>query len=169
RPVADLVRQLQTSISLWLDNPAGWTRSPTDEGETQAAIDKIRRDVSRRIHILAQERLITSHPDPWRTAFSFSGTGSSYHRAKEMAQIYDAAAPSITSALDPTTQEFLNQVIRIVGDAVREAGGSITGVEGDDAGLVSAGHPISASTSIVGAAPATTQGTEALAGGHDMR
>ena len=148
RPVADLVRQLQTSISLWLDNPAGWTKSPADEDEKQAAIDKIRREVSSRIHALAQKRLITSHPDPgpWQVAFAFSGTGSSHERAKVMAQIYDAAAPSITSALDPTAQEFLDQVVQIVGDAVRNADGSIVGVEGDEAGSISAGHPIPASS-----------------------
>ena len=129
RPVADLVRQLQASISLWLDNPAGWTREPLNENERQAAIDEIRRKVFIRIHDLSNRRLITSHPTEWRTAFSFSGTGSSRVRAKEMSGIYEEAAPSITSVPDPTTQDFLDQITRIVSDAVEEAGGSVTGVD----------------------------------------
>ena len=38
-------------------------------------------------------------------------------------------APSITSVPDPTAQEFLNEVIEIVNDAVEEAGGSVVGAQ----------------------------------------
>ena len=132
RPVADLVRQLQASISLWLDSPSAWTREPSNEDEQQAAIDEIRQKVSVRIHELSKRRLITSHPIEWRTAFSYSGTGSSRVRAREMSGIYEEAAPSITSVPDPTAQEFLNEVMQIVSDAVEEAGGSVVGVQTDN-------------------------------------
>ena len=128
RPVADLVRQLQNSISLWLDHPAGWTRVPTDEDEGQASINEIRRGVSIRIHSLSEERLIASHGRGWRTAFGFSGTGSSRERALEMSRIYEGAAPSISSNPDERAQEFLNQIILIVADAVEEAGGTVEGI-----------------------------------------
>ena len=156
RPVADLLRQLQESISKLLDNPSGWrTREPVNEHERQVAIDEIRRRVSTRIHELSIRRLITTHPTEWRSAFGYRGTGSSLVRAKEMSGIYEEAAPSITSVLDPTAQEFLNQVTQIVSDAVQEAkssaeevdllpttdslvssyqedGGPVTKVDGDD-------------------------------------
>ena len=73
RPVADLVRQLQATISLWLDSPSGWTREPLNEDERQAAINEIRRKVFSRIHEFSKRRLITSHPTEWRTAFAYSG------------------------------------------------------------------------------------------------
>ena len=125
RPVADLVRQLQSNISLWLDNPTSWTRQPEDEAEGQAAINDIRQRVSIRIHKFATQRLISPHLTEWQTAFAFSGRGSSQLRAKQMAQIYDAAAPSITSEMDETTQAFLDRVIQIVRDAIEDAGGSL--------------------------------------------
>ena len=129
RPVADLIRQLQTSISLWLDSPAGWTIEPEDEYEKRAAINDIRQKVYDRIHILAERRLITEHRAGWQTAFAFSGRGSSNDRAKEMAQIYDGAAPSITSVTDDIpSQKFLNQVTQIIKETVEEAGGSLQGV-----------------------------------------
>ena len=128
RPVADLVRELQHSISLWLDHPAGWTRLPADEGEGQAGINQIRQKVYADIHLLAEQRLLDDHRRGWRTAFAFSGSGSSFERAKVMGQIYDAAAPSISSAMDTTTQAFLDQIIRIVSDAVEDAGGSVEGI-----------------------------------------
>ena len=127
RPVADLVRQLQTGISLWLDNPVSWTRRPTED-EGQAVINAIRQKVYAQIHILATRRLLGAHRRGWQTAFGFSGPGSSYERAREMGRIYDAAAPSISSVMDVATQDLLDQVIQIVSDAIKDAGGSIEGV-----------------------------------------
>lgn len=133
RPVADFVRQLQASISLWLDNPSEWTREPANEDERQAAIDEIRQKVFIGIHLLSRQRLIASHSREWQSAYAYSGIGSSRERAKEMSGIYHEAAPSVTSVLDQTAQEFLDQVIQIVSDAVEEAGGSVVGVQTNDA------------------------------------
>ena len=128
RPVADLVRELQSSISLWLDNPAGWVKTPADEDEAQAVINAIRRKVYADIHELAEQRLLTDRSRNWRTAFGFSGPGSSIDRAKELGCIYDAAAPSISSVMDAPTLEFLDQVIRIISDAVEASDGSVQGI-----------------------------------------
>ena len=128
RPVADLVRQLQSSISLWLDNPAGWTRQPEDEDERQAVINAIRQRVYIDIHLLAERRLVTSHRGGWRRAFGFSGLGSSFDRAREMDRIYKSAAPSITSVMNTPSQGFLDEVIEIVRNAVENVGGSVEGV-----------------------------------------
>ena len=128
RPVSDMIRELQASISMWLDNPEGWTRLPADANEAQSVINEIRQTVFSNIHTLAQRRLIHSRLPNWETAYWFSGRGSSYKRADEMVDIYDAAAPSITSTYTPHQQEFLNEVIGIISDAVKNEGGSIRGI-----------------------------------------
>ena len=128
RPVADLVRQLQTSISLWLDNPSTWTKEETDKDKRQAVINPIRQRVFVGIHQLAERRLITTNRSGWWTAFGFSGLGSSFDRAREMDRIYKSAAPPITSLTDPPAQRYLDEVIQIVRDAVEDAGGSVKGV-----------------------------------------
>ena len=128
RPSADLVRQLQTSISRWLDNPITWIRPPVDQYEGQTAIDAIRRSVSVRIHVLVNQRLITARSGDWRVAYEFKGLGSSFSRARVMGQIYESAAPSVSSAMDGWTQQFFDEVTEIVVDAVRESGGSVEGV-----------------------------------------
>lgn len=125
RPVADLVRQLQTSISLWLEDPYGWSGHTESEEEKQVAINDIRQKVYDGIHDLARERLIGNHTSDWLVALGFSGRGSSFERARQMEQIYEDAAPSVTSVMDRTTELFLDEVIQIVRDAVEEAGGSI--------------------------------------------
>ena len=128
RPVADLVRQLQSSISRWLDNPSGWTREPDNEDERQAVINAIRRRVFMQVHTLAEQRIISAHIPGWRNAWGFSGPGSSRERAREMERIYDYAAPSVSSVMDGQSQEFLDQVIGIVKDSIEESGGSVEGI-----------------------------------------
>ena len=128
RPVADLVRELQNAVSLWLNNPSGWTRHPQDDDEREAAISKIKRDVFVRMHMLAERRLVTNQRPGWETAFSaFRGTGSSRRRAMRIVQIYEEAAPSISYAMDTDNQELFDEVIGIVRDAVEAAGGSMEG------------------------------------------
>ena len=45
-----------------------------------------------------------------------------------MARIYEAAAPSISSIMDPSTQAFLDEVVEIVRIAVENADGSLEGI-----------------------------------------
>ncbi|MDE2938076.1 MAG: hypothetical protein OXR67_04050 [Chloroflexota bacterium] len=128
KPVANLLSQLQESISLWLNDPAGWTRHPADDDEGRAAINQIRQEVSAGIRVLAERRLIRSHPGDWQAAYGFRGAGSSFKRADQMAHIYEAAAPSISSIMDPSTQAFLDEVVEIVRIAVENADGSVEGI-----------------------------------------
>ena len=128
RPVADLIRELQESVSHWLNEPAGWTRAPADDDEGRVAIDQIRQEVFVGIHALAERRLIRSHPGDWQVAYGFRGPGSSFQRADRMAHIYQAAAPSISSVMDPPTQAFLDEVVEIIRVAVENADGSVEGI-----------------------------------------
>ena len=127
RPVADMIRELQGCISLWLNEPKGWTREPEDEREAYAAIDSIRQRVFSRVHALAERRLIDAHTPEWQTAFEFRGTGSTFERARVMGGIYDEAAPHISYRnTTPGTRDFLDEIEGIVREAVEEAGGSVT-------------------------------------------
>ena len=54
-----------------------------------------------------------------------------------MVQIYDEAAPSISAAMDVGNQEFLDEVIEIVRNAVEQQEGSVEGVKDrDNVGVV---------------------------------
>ena len=132
RPVADLIRHLQDGISLWLDSPDGWTRHPDTEEERDSAINKIRQEVSIGIHDLSAQRVIGSHQPDWLTAYSFRGAGSSYKRADKLASIYEAAAPSISSVMASSTQQFLDEIIDIVKSAVEGIGGSVATLKKTD-------------------------------------
>ena len=125
KPKSDLVRELQLTVSRWLDNPHGWTREPESDDKARAAINEIKQKVYQAIHVLAEDRLVVNHISDWREAFAFRGTGSSFDRAAVMGQIYNEAAPSVSSRMDSHSQAFLGQVMTIVRDAVHEANGSL--------------------------------------------
>lgn len=124
RPVADLVKQLQESISRWLDGPAYWTRQPADDAERHAALSPIRQSVNMALHELTELRLADLHRSDWTTAFDHSGTGSSYRRADEIQSIYQEAAPVISSAMSEPARAFLHALYKLVREAVVAAGGS---------------------------------------------
>ena len=125
RPVADLVARLQENISLWLDNPAGWTREPQGEEERDGALDAVRKGVFTALHDLAEDRLSDEHRSDWQTAYGHVGRGSSFRRADEIERIYKEAAPAISSAMSGTTREFLHGLYEIVREAVEEVSGAV--------------------------------------------
>lgn len=129
RPVSDLIRQLEAGISRWLENPDRWDITPPPpDHKKQATINTIRQKVSNRIHRLAERRLIDDHLSEWQVAFDYRGRGSSYQRADGIERIYNAAAPSITSVTSVATQEFVDEVLQVVNEAVEEVGGSVEGI-----------------------------------------
>ena len=124
RPVADLVSQLQWAVSLWLGEPEKWTGDPTDS-EKDEVINGIRREVFQRMHSFASGRLVASHRRGWEQAYMYRGRGSSRDRAREVNRIYGDAAPAITSARDAEAEEFLEDILGIVKDAVFDVGGTV--------------------------------------------
>src|SRR5687768_6281365 len=61
KPVADLIRLMQTQISAFLSEPLKWNPSTPPESkdaEKAQAIDTIRKQVFRRLHDLSNRRLL---------------------------------------------------------------------------------------------------------------
>ena len=124
RPVADLVARLQENISMWLDNPRDWKENLDDEAKADA-LDDIRKAVYKKLHDLAEERLLGTHREDWVEAFQFSGRGSSTQRAKKIEHIYNEAAPEIRSGMSNPAREFLHDLHKLVHEAVEKSGGQI--------------------------------------------
>jgi hypothetical protein len=125
RPVADLVARLTERISLFLDNPLRWTREPVDDDEAQAAISGIRQGVFTTLHQLIADRLLETHLQDWRVAFNYSGKGSTFDRARDIRDIYEAAAPVPGVVVTPLSVQFLKDIRNIVQRAVEDNGGEL--------------------------------------------
>ncbi len=126
KPVADLIRELSEQIRGFLEKPLKWEHAEglSDEMQ-QVAIDTITREMYTQFHILARKRLIRTHVPDWETAYSRSGTGSTRVRAHDIDLIYTSAAPIVDEAGTHEANEFLDQVIQLVRNAVLVGGGKL--------------------------------------------
>ena len=128
KPIANLSNQIQTAISRWLDDPADWKGTPESEEAKFAIINSIREAVSEQIDDLAERRLATLRRHDWQDAYSCSGPGSSFRRADRIATLLHTEVPNISSLMDARAQDFVDRLVKIVSEAVEEAGGSVEGI-----------------------------------------
>jgi hypothetical protein len=124
-PIADLVSRLEQAILRFLEKPIGWSRRPKDEDEAEAVLGAIRQQVSASLHALARSRVASAHIADWVNAYHRRGKGSTFQRAREVMNIYDAAAPIPGTVVDRIAVEFLRDVRNIVRDAIEQNGGII--------------------------------------------
>jgi len=76
-------------------------------------------------HGFLQSRLISDALKEWREAYGRSGKGSASVRARNIRDIYDAAAP-LTDRIDSNeAQQFLAGMRHIVHEAIKAAGGEV--------------------------------------------
>lgn len=121
QPVADLHRQLQEAISLFLDNP---TTIPAEEADR--VVSRIRRLVSGRLLQITRRRLIEEEATAWWHSYSLeSGKGSTVRRAERVAAIYARAAPAPDAMLTAQARALLDEVIEAVSSSIEVVGGKM--------------------------------------------
>lgn len=130
QPVADLIRELQTQVSRFLDEPRSWSRQPDNEEEAQEALALVRQAVFATLHDLARSRIIDKEQAHWQRANDLRGTGSAFERAQELDSIFHDAAPIPGPAMPPKTVTFLGQVRELVAEAIEAGGGHVDGTAG---------------------------------------
>lgn len=114
-PVADLQAWLQDQAWLMIQSPVAWTAGEPSIDEKQALYDELANRLSERMLDLAHERLFSERSAEWVDAYLRSGKGSTFDRARIIAeQIYATAAPVPQATPAPHQNEFLHQVIEIV-------------------------------------------------------
>ncbi len=122
KPVADLMSELQTMVSAWLEEPESWTR-PATAVEENAVIDRIRSAAFRRIRDFAEDEVVETRRDDWERAYEFRGTGSTKQRAHLMVdRILEPAAPTVRSRSRraEAADDFRDRIRTIVREAVDE-------------------------------------------------
>lgn len=123
RPVADLHEQLKGVIHTQIQNPVGWSGLEPSEEEQQQVFNEFANELSRRLSVLATERVWTRRADDWREAYGQRGRGSTFVRAGIIAEhIYDKAAPIPDVVPSPDRNKFLKDVFEVVEQAAESTG-----------------------------------------------
>lgn len=129
RPVADLIKLLQVHASQFLSKPLGWAPSPPPESSQDRieAIDAVKKEVFTRLHELSRRRVIDERLREWISAYEYRGIGSTRLRAREVATIYEEAAPIPNEMPGPDSNKFLFELRELIADSVKSTGGQLKG------------------------------------------
>ena len=130
RPIADLIRFLQSHVSRFLAEPLNWKpETPPEDREAERfqAIDNIRTQVFARLHDLSKRRLIDERLSGWVEAHEHRGTGSTRVRARELLGLYESAAPVPNEMPGPDLNEFLFEVRELVAESIFDGNGEVRG------------------------------------------
>lgn len=126
RPVADLRKELVERIYVFIQNPLRWEGSDPTDDECQHVYDNFADNLARRALSLASARLRTEHVAEWQSAFDKSGKGSTFTRARIIANdIYFPAAPIPDVIPSPDRNQFLHEVVAEVEAAAQEIGAEL--------------------------------------------
>lgn len=126
RPVADLRFNLQKQVYLMLQRPERWTSGEPAEEQKQATLDALTNAITSRLVELSRRRLRDEVRAAWQTAYLQKGPGSTFVRARVIADdVYERGAPIPTVSASPDQNRFLRDVAAVVDDVVREMGGDI--------------------------------------------
>jgi len=127
KPVADLRKQLQDRLYVFLQNPLRWEPvEPTDDAEKQQVFDGLANALSAKTLDLVARRVRVKRMPDWQTAFNQSGRGSSFTRASIIGnQIYDRAAPIPDMTPSPDRNAFLHEVAALVDSVCAEGGAAL--------------------------------------------
>jgi hypothetical protein len=115
KPVADLHRNLQNDIYVFIQSPLKWEGHEPDDNEKQSVFDRIAEAISSRALELVTRRMRQERIEEWQLAYNCRGRGSSFSRASIIeSDIYDRAAPVPDVAPSPDRNAFLHEVIGVV-------------------------------------------------------
>ena len=123
RPVADLRKELQDRIYVFVQNPLRWEGPEPSDDEKQFIFDSFADSMGRRILALATRRIKDERVQEWQSAYDKHGPGSTFVRAGIIGQqIYDPAAPIPDVTPSPDRNQFMREVAREVQAAAAEVG-----------------------------------------------
>jgi energy-coupling factor transporter ATP-binding protein EcfA2 len=127
KPVADLRKQLQDALYLFLQNPIRWDPAePTDDAQKQQVFDGLANALSAKVNDLATRRVRTERMPEWQSAFNESGRFSSFRRAESIGhRIYERAAPIPDATPSPDRNAFLHEVAAVVDAICEELGAKL--------------------------------------------
>ena len=117
-PIAGLATNLREQIYRLIQSPLRWIEVPDNEEEKRLFLDKFANEISGRLTILIRRRMREERLKEWQTANSLSGTGSTYTRARVIANdVYLVAAPIPDVVPSQDGNSFLREIINAVDEA----------------------------------------------------
>ena len=121
KPVADLRKELQERIYVFLQNPLRWAGPEPTEDQKQDTFDAFADNLGRLLLEVCTRRVWNERAVQWQDAYYKRGTGSTFERARIIGnQIYEPAAPVPDATPSPDRNQFLREIVSAVEQATAE-------------------------------------------------
>jgi hypothetical protein len=127
RPIADLITFVMDELSLELEDPVEVQSYGATEEDTELAVQHIRQELDDRLHATFTFGLVGNHVDDWKTAYGYSGRGSTKERARKIVNdIYHPEAPEYREVDDSKLAAVFDEELeQDLVEAVEEGGGEV--------------------------------------------
>lgn len=120
RPVAHLQAELQGELVKLVQNPLHWSAGEPTHEERQAVLEELVARLNSGLLDLCKRRMTDDPIRSWQQAYGLSGRGSTFERARLIANdIYEQAAPVPRATPNANASEFLREVIEVVAEEAR--------------------------------------------------
>lgn len=119
RPTSNLVAELSSAISRFLETPLRWSGNPTPD-QKRETIDRIKVIVTQKLPMLSARRLREQPQPAWQEAYSLRGAGSTFERRMRIEGIYARWVPVPDARGDQLVFEFLKEVKEVVMTGIEE-------------------------------------------------
>ncbi len=117
RPIADLHKELQNRLYVFIQSPVEWQGKTPTEDEQQLIVNEFANSVTSPLLEVVAKRMWPERVTDWQKAYSQHGTGSSYVRASIIEnEIYEKAAPipDVAPLPDRQRNELLQEVVKVI-------------------------------------------------------
>lgn len=131
QPLADLVQEISSQLSIYLNNPLTVTPERINDELKDAKINKIKGDINRLIRPFVVEILWKDDEQlkRWQEAYLFKGRYSTYSRTMKINEIYDWGIPMIDNYsynMNNVQKKLITEFMEIVEKGLDENGGRIS-------------------------------------------
>lgn len=114
-PITDFEEKINDEIKEFISRPISWEQEVSDKLKQQS-LDNIRREFNKLILEFAKREIIAVPNEAWRTAYMYSGRGSTFKRKADIEGILEKSVPPFVSSSN--AKEFKNHVKQILAEAI---------------------------------------------------
>lgn len=114
-PITDFEEKINNEIEEFISQPISWEKEVTDKLKQQS-LDRIKREFNKLILAFARSEIIAVPNEAWKTAYMYSGKGSTFKRRADIETILKKSVPPLASS--ENAKEFKNHVKKILAKAI---------------------------------------------------
>lgn len=114
-PITDFEEKINDEIKEYISKPISWKEEVSDKLKQQS-LDNIRREFNKLILDFARSQIISIPNEAWKTAYMYSGRGSTFKRRADIEVILKKSVPPLASS--ENVKEFKDHVKQILAEAI---------------------------------------------------